>query len=59
MGMRLTRLTVTATGFVLATAAGAMAADADLRLVTAAADQDKAAVRALLKQGVNVNIVAG
>ena len=53
--MRLTRLTVTAMGFLLATAAGTMAADADLRLVTAAADQDKAAVRALLKQGVNVN----
>jgi ankyrin repeat protein len=52
MGMR---LTVTATGFLLATAIVAMAADADLRLVSAAADQDKTAVRALLKQGVGVN----
>lgn len=49
------RLTVTATVFVLATAIVAMAADADLRLVTAAADQDRAAVRLLLKQGVSVN----
>src|SRR5437763_792096 len=31
------------------------AAAADLRLVTAAAEQDKAAIRALLKQGVDVN----
>ena len=53
--MRLARLTVTALGVLLATAAATLAADADLRLVTAAADQDKVAVRALLKQGVNVN----
>ena len=57
--MRLTGLTVTALGFVLATAFVAEAADADLRLVTAAAEQDKAAVRALLKQGVNVMLAAG
>src|SRR5688572_12162922 len=35
----------------------AFAADPDLRLVTAAAQQDKAAIRALLKEGVDANIV--
>lgn len=39
----------------LTTAGRATAAGPDLRLVTAAAEQDKAAVRALLKAGVNVN----
>src|SRR5438132_13342396 len=33
----------------------AFAAATDLRLVNAAAEQDKAAIRALLKQGVDVN----
>jgi uncharacterized protein len=42
-------------GLLLTFAAPAFAADADLRLVNAAADQDNAAVRALLKQGVDVN----
>ena len=41
----------------IASAVGlAAAADADLRLVTAAAQQDRAMVRALLKQRVNVNV---
>ncbi len=39
----------------LCLAGPAAAADSDLRLVNAAADQDKAAVRALLEQGVDVN----
>lgn len=39
----------------LAIAGLAAAAGPDLRLVSAAAEQDKAAVRALLKQGVDVN----
>src|SRR5262245_39217058 len=43
-------------GAVLSTAGLAAAADADLRLVNAAAQQERAAVRALLKQGVDVNI---
>jgi len=40
---------------VLSAASLAMAAGPDLRLVNAAAAQDKAAVRALLKEGVDVN----
>jgi ankyrin repeat protein len=55
MGMRLTRFTVTTVGLLLVSATMTIAADVDLRLVSAAADQDKAAVRTLLKQGVNVN----
>src|SRR3954453_8207416 len=39
----------------LATARPVAGAAADLRLVTAAAEQDKAAIRALLKQRVDVN----
>jgi ankyrin repeat protein len=38
------------------TAGPASAADPDLRMVTAAAQQDKAAMRALLKEGVDANI---
>jgi ankyrin repeat protein len=43
------------TALLLAAVTSAAAADPDLRLVNAAADQDKAAMRALLKQGVDVN----
>src|SRR5262245_3261598 len=39
----------------LATAAVAQAAGPDLRLVSAVADQDKPAIRTLLKQGADVN----
>jgi uncharacterized protein len=39
----------------LSTAAAAAAADPDLRLVQAAADQDRQAVRALIAKGVDVN----
>ena len=41
--------------FVVATAGLAAAAEPDLRLVTAVAEQDKAAIRVLVKQGVDVN----
>ena len=41
----------------LTAASMAAAAGPDLRLVNAAAEQDKAAVRALLKTGINVNTV--
>jgi ankyrin repeat protein len=53
--MRPTRLSGMAMAVLFASAAMTMAADLDLRLVTAAADQDPAAIRALLKQGLNVN----
>src|SRR5687767_3509212 len=39
----------------LSAATVATAAEPDLRLVTAAAQQDKTAIRALLKEGVDVN----
>jgi ankyrin repeat protein len=42
---------------VLATAALAAAAEPDLRLVNAVADQDKVAIRTLLKQNIDVNAV--
>ena len=44
---------------VLCASASVLAAGPDLRLVTAAAEQDKAAVRALLKERVNVNSARG
>jgi ankyrin repeat protein len=43
------------TAVVLTVGATAFAADPDLRLVQAAADQDRQAVRALIKEGVDVN----
>ena len=44
-----------AAALLLSTAAAAAAADPDLRLVQAAADQDRQAVRALIAKGVDVN----
>lgn len=43
-------------GAVISPVVLAAVADSDLRLVTAAAQQDRATVRALLKQGVDVNV---
>ena len=42
----------------VSTATLASAAGADLRLVTAAAEQDRAAVRSLLKERVDVNVAS-
>ncbi len=55
MGAKVSRLAGLWVIPLLAAASLATAAGPDLRLVTAAAEQDKAAVRALLKQGVDVN----
>src|SRR5437870_3060019 len=54
MGPTVERLAGTV-ALLLATATVAASAGTDLRLVNAAEEQDKAAVRALLKQGVDVN----
>jgi ankyrin repeat protein len=45
--------------FLLSTATHALAADRDLRLIQAARKADKAAVRALVKQGVKINAAEG
>ena len=55
MGAKVYRLVGLGVLPLLAAASLATAAGPDLRLVSAAATQDKAAVRALLKQGVDVN----
>jgi len=55
MGGRVSRLAGLWVALLVTGASLASAAGPDLRLVNAAAEQDKAAVRALLKQGVDVN----
>ncbi len=59
MGTAVTRLAGPCVTFLLAAVTMAAAAEPDLRLVHAAADQDKAAVRALLQQGVDANAARG
>ena len=44
--------------FLLSATTAALAAGPDLRLITAAKDQNKAAVRTLLKEGVDINVAA-
>jgi len=56
MGAKVNRLVGAWLIPLLSAASLATAADPDLRLVNAAAEQDKAAVRVLLKQGIDVNI---
>jgi len=55
MGGKVRQLAGCSLVVLLATAGAAKAAGPDVRLVTAAAEQDKATVRALLKKGVDVN----
>ena len=55
MSASVKRLAGLCTTLLVTTVGAAAAAGPDLRLVNAAADQDTAAVRALLKQGVDVN----
>jgi ankyrin repeat protein len=55
MSGRVRQLTGSSLVAFLATASGVLAAGQDMRLVTAAAAQDKATVRALVKKGVDVN----
>ena len=55
MGASVNRVASLWVVFLLSAASLAMAAGPDLRLVNAAADQDTSAMRALLKQGVDVN----
>ena len=44
--------------FLVSATTAALAAGPDLRLITAAKDQNKAAVRTLLKEGVDINVAA-
>jgi ankyrin repeat protein len=55
MSLNICRVARCSLAVLLATASAAWAAGQDVRLVTAAAEQDKATIRALLKKGVDVN----